>query len=53
MKKINIGLMGFGNVGSGVVKVLRDKKILLAQKTGLDINIKKIFDKDISSKRSI
>ncbi len=53
MKKINIGLMGFGNVGSGVVKVLRDRKTLLTQKTGLQINIKKIFDKDISSARSI
>ena len=32
MKKINIGLIGFGNVGSGVVKILRERKNLLAPK---------------------
>jgi homoserine dehydrogenase len=53
MKKINVGLIGFGNIGSGVVKILRDKKSLLSEKTGLDININKICDQDISSKRSI
>ena len=53
MKKVNVGLIGFGNIGSGVVKILRDRKTLLNQKTGLDINIKKICDQDIVSKRSI
>ncbi len=53
MKKVNIGLIGFGNIGSGVVKILRDKKSLLSEKTGLDINIKKICDQDITSKRNV
>jgi homoserine dehydrogenase len=53
MKKINIGLIGLGNVGCGVVKILRDKKALLADKIGVEINIKKICDKDISSKRNV
>ncbi|MFA5361890.1 MAG: homoserine dehydrogenase [Candidatus Omnitrophota bacterium] len=53
MKKINVGLVGFGNVGSGVVKILRDKKKLLSEKIGLEINIKKICDKDIISKRTV
>lgn len=53
MKKINIGLIGFGNVGSGVVKILRDKKSFLSDKIGLEINIKKICDKDIATKRNI
>ena len=53
MKKINIGIIGFGNVGSGVVKILRDKKTFLSEKIGLEINIKKICDKDLSSKRNI
>lgn len=51
MKKINIGLIGFGTVGSGVVKILREKKSFLSEKIGLEINVKKICDKDISSKR--
>jgi len=53
MKKINIGLLGFGNVGSGVVKILKERKAFLAQKIGLEINIKKICDKDISKKRNV
>jgi len=53
MKKINIGLIGFGNVGSGVVKILREKRALLANKIGLEINIKKICDKDTISKRNV
>jgi homoserine dehydrogenase len=53
MKRINVGLVGFGNIGSGVVKILRDRKSLLAEKTGMDINIKKICDQDISSRRNV
>ena len=53
MKKINVGLIGFGNVGSGAVKILSDRKSLLSDKIGLEINIKKICDKDISSKRNV
>jgi homoserine dehydrogenase len=53
MKKINIGLIGFGNIGSGVVKILREKRTLLSSKIGLDINIRKICDQDITSKRNV
>jgi len=53
MKKINLGLIGFGNVGSGVVKILRDRKSFLSEKIGLEIDIKRICDKDITSKRNI
>ena len=53
MKKINVGLIGFGNVGSGVVKVLQDKKNFISQKIGVEINIRKICDKDLSSKRMV
>ncbi|MCX5705205.1 MAG: homoserine dehydrogenase [Candidatus Omnitrophica bacterium] len=53
MRKINIGIIGFGTVGSGVVKILRDKKSFLAEKTGIEICIKKICDKDLTSKRNV
>jgi homoserine dehydrogenase len=53
MRKINIGIIGFGTVGSGVVKILRDKKSFLAEKTGIEINIKKICDKNLASKRNV
>jgi len=53
MRKINIGLIGFGNVGCGVVKILQQRKSLLAQKIGIEIAIKKISDKDTLSKRDV
>ncbi|MDD5668838.1 MAG: homoserine dehydrogenase [Candidatus Omnitrophica bacterium] len=53
MKKITVGLIGFGTVGSGVVKILREKKKLLSEKIGIEISVKKIADKDISAKRNI
>ncbi len=53
MKKINLGLIGFGNVGSGVVKILHERKTFLKDKIGIEINIKKICDKDIATKRNI
>lgn len=53
MRKVNVGLLGFGTVGSGVFKILRDKKSFLSERIGLEINIKKICDKDITSKRII
>jgi len=53
MKKINIGLIGFGNVGCGVVKILQQRKALLAQKIAIEITVKKICDKDILRKREV
>jgi homoserine dehydrogenase len=53
MKKINIGIIGFGNVGSGVVRILRDRKAMLSGKIGSPINIKKICDSDLTSKRNV
>lgn len=53
MKRVNIGLIGFGNVGSGVVKIINERKTYLSDKTGSQIYIKKICDKDIASKRKV
>jgi len=53
MKKINVGLIGFGNVGSGVVKILRERKSFLSDKIDVEIEVRKICDKDISSKRMV
>ena len=53
MKKINIGIIGFGNIGCGVVKILQQRRFLLAQKIGVEIVIKKICDKDIAAKRDL
>ncbi|MEI6513010.1 MAG: homoserine dehydrogenase [bacterium] len=53
MKKIKIGLIGFGTVGAGVVKVLNEKRASLKASTGLDLEIVRICVKHISSKRPV
>jgi len=53
MSKISIGLIGFGNVGSGVVKILREKKVLLSSKIGFEISIKKICDKNLQLRKGV
>ncbi len=53
MKKINVGLIGFGNVGSGVVKILLEKKKFLSEKIGSEIIVKKICDKELNAKRNV
>lgn len=53
MKKVNVGLIGFGKIGSGVVKALRQRRAFLKEKSGVDINIVRICDKDIKSKRPV
>ena len=54
MKKIiNLGLIGLGTVGTGVVKILRDNLSLIEKKAGTKVRIKKICDKDFKSSRKI
>lgn len=53
MKTINIGIIGFGTVGSGVVKILKKNRELIRERTGLRINLKKIADVDLSKRPGI
>jgi len=53
MRKINVGIIGFGNIGSGVVKILKLRKSLLMQKIETEIVIKKICDKDLAKTRDV
>lgn len=39
---INVAVLGFGTVGSGVVEIINNKDF--SQKTGKDINVKKVLD---------
>jgi len=47
-KKINIGLMGLGVIGTGTVKVLLEKKDTLAREAGSELVLKKVLEKDVS-----
>lgn len=53
MKNINIGLIGFGTIGCGVVKLLRDNEDLIAKKLDAKIVLKKIADIDITTPRPV
>jgi homoserine dehydrogenase len=50
---INIGLLGLGTVGIGVVQTINEKRKDLEQLTNKRINISKILVKDIEKKREI
>ena len=51
MDEINIGLIGLGNIGTGVVKLLKQNEELIAQKLGAKLVLKKIADVDITRSR--
>ena len=53
MDKINVGLIGFGTVGSGVVKILTDNAGVITDKVGVEINLKRIADKDTETDRGV
>lgn len=50
---INIGIIGFGTVGTGTARILLKNRELLKQRTGIDINLRKIADLDIRRDRGI
>ena len=46
MKTVNIGIVGYGTVGNGVAKILEEKRELLRKKSGVDINLYKVFTRN-------
>lgn len=53
MKKIKIGIIGLGTVGTGVVKILQKNQDLIHNRLGAIIEIAKIADLDLTSDRGI
>jgi len=53
MKNINLGLIGFGNIGSGVVKLLKENADILEKRLGTKLILKKIVDINITSQRTV
>ncbi|HEJ83051.1 MAG TPA: homoserine dehydrogenase [Desulfobacteraceae bacterium] len=53
MRKINVGIIGFGTVGSGTVEVLLGNREILAARIGSEIVVKRIADLDLESDRGI
>jgi homoserine dehydrogenase len=53
LKTINIGLVGFGTVGTGVVKLLKGQAPLLERRLAARLRLKRIADLDITRPRDV
>jgi len=50
---INVGIIGFGTVGTGTVRILLENKDILKDRLGFEVNLKRIADLDIERDRGI
>ncbi|HPA14838.1 MAG TPA: homoserine dehydrogenase [Desulfobacterales bacterium] len=53
MKKINVGLIGCGTVGSGVAKILMENMDLIRARVGADLILRRVADIDRKRDRGI
>ena len=53
MNDIQVGLIGFGNIGAGVVRLLRENADVIRSKVGAGIVLKRVADLDITSDRGV
>ncbi len=51
--EIKIGLLGFGNVGTGVYKILSENGGEIFHREGLDLKVEKVLVRDIKRKRAL
>ncbi|HYC55932.1 MAG TPA: homoserine dehydrogenase [Candidatus Binatia bacterium] len=52
-KEIGVGLIGFGTIGTGVVRVLRDNAASIKARLGVPLKLAKIADLDIKTDRGV
>ena len=53
MKQINIGLLGCGTVGTGVARLLLEKKDMIGSRVGARLNLARVADIDVTTDRGI
>lgn len=53
MREINLGLIGFGTVGQGMVKILLSNREIISARADLRLRLKAIADLDIETDRGI
>ena len=53
MEQIKIGLLGFGTIGTGVVKLIQQNGLLLRERLGGELVLAKIADLDITTDRGV
>ncbi len=52
-KEVNIGLIGFGTIGSGVVETFNLNQSIIEDKVKRKVNLKKVVDLDIETDRGV
>jgi len=52
-QRVNVGLIGFGTVGTGVVKVLTENGRIIKDRLGVELVLKRIADKDTRRDRGV
>jgi homoserine dehydrogenase len=53
MKPVEIGLIGFGTVGAGVVRLLTERAAWLTRRLGAAVRLKKVADLDLARPRPV
>lgn len=53
MKKIRLGILGLGQVGSGVLSILAEKRAYFASDVGVEFTVQKIAVRNPSKKRAV
>jgi homoserine dehydrogenase len=53
IKKINVGLIGLGTVGTGLARVLTENAQTIKDRLGCELVLKRVADKDLKSDRNI
>ena len=53
MRKIKVGLIGFGTVGSGVGRILQKNSKLIEKRMGAKLILKRIADIDLETDRGV
>ena len=53
LERIGVGLIGFGTIGTGVVKVLRENASVIEQRLGCELRLVRIADLDLDTDRGV
>jgi homoserine dehydrogenase len=53
MDQIGIGLAGLGTVGAGVFKHLQQNRVLIAERLGLELGVRRIAVRDVGKSREV
>ncbi len=53
MTQLGVGILGFGTVGAGVVRLLQDEAELIRGRTGVDLQLRWVADPDTTRQRTV